>query len=167
MKLINLSKSFYISLTTVIVIFILDRITKLYVIYESENLLNNELFISKYLNITLIWNNGIAFGLFSLDQSYLYNILTAIISIITIIILIMIINSEGIKKYALLIILGGALGNLFDRVIYKAVPDFIDFHIAEFHWFIFNVADIFITIGVIFMIIFELNSNNKENNEQI
>ena len=167
MKLINLSKSFYISLITVLVIFILDRITKLYVIYESDKLLNNELFISKYLNITLIWNNGIAFGFFSLDQGNLYNVLTAIISIITIIILIMIINSRGIKKYALLIILGGALGNLFDRVIYKAVPDFIDFHIAEFHWFIFNVADIFITIGVIFMIIFELNSNNKENNEQI
>ena len=167
MKSVNLSKSFYISLITVLVIFILDRITKLYVIYESDKLLNNELFISKYLNITLIWNNGIAFGFFSLDQGNLYNILTAIISIITIIILIMIINSKGIKKYALLIILGGALGNLFDRVIYKAVPDFIDFHIAEFHWFIFNVADIFITIGVIFMIIFELNSNNKENNEQI
>lgn len=167
MKSVNLSKSFYISLITVLVIFILDRITKLYVIYESDKLLNNELFISKYLNITLIWNNGIAFGFFSLDQGNLYNVLTAIISIITIIILIMIINSRGIKKYALLIILGGALGNLFDRVIYKAVPDFIDFHIAEFHWFIFNVADIFITIGVIFMIIFELNSNNKENNEQI
>lgn len=167
MKSVNLSKSFYISLITVLVIFILDRITKLYVIYESDKLLNNELFISKYLNITLIWNNGIAFGFFSLDQGNLYNVLTAIISIITIIILIIIINSRGIKKYALLIILGGALGNLFDRVIYKAVPDFIDFHIAEFHWFIFNVADIFITIGVIFMIIFELNSNNKENNEQI
>ena len=167
MKSVNLSKSFYISLITVLVIFILDRITKLYVIYESDKLLNNELFISKYLNITLIWNNGIAFGFFSLDQGNLYNVLTATISIITIIILIIIINSRGIKKYALLIILGGALGNLFDRVIYKAVPDFIDFHIAEFHWFIFNVADIFITIGVIFMIIFELNSNNKENNEQI
>ena len=167
MKSVNLSKSFYISLITVLVIFILDRITKLYVIYESDKLLNNELFISKYLNITLIWNNGIAFGFFSLDQGNLYNVLTAIISIITIIILIIIINSRGIKKYALLIILGGALGNLFDRVIYKAVPDFIDFHIAEFHWFIFNVADIFITVGVIFMIIFELNSNNKENNEQI
>ena len=167
MKLINLSKNFYFSLTTVIVIFILDRITKLYIIYKSENLLNNELFISKYLNITLIWNNGIAFGLFSLDQGYLYNTLTAIISIITIIILIMIINSEGMKKYALLIILGGALGNLFDRVIYKAVPDFIDFHVEEFHWFIFNVADIFITIGVIFMVLIELSSNNKLTNDKI
>ena len=167
MKSVSLSKSFYTSLITVLVIFILDRITKLYVIYESDKLLNNELFISKYLNITLIWNNGIAFGFFSLDQGNLYNILTAIISIITLIILIMIINSRGIKKYALLIILGGALGNLFDRVIYKAVPDFIDFHIAEFHWFIFNVADIFITIGVIFMILLELNSNNIKNNEKI
>jgi signal peptidase II len=167
MKSVSLSKSFYISLTTVLVIFILDRITKLYVIYESDKLLTNELFISKYLNITLIWNNGIAFGFFSLDQGNLYNILTAIISIITIIILIMIINSKGIKKYALLIILGGALGNLFDRVTYKAVPDFIDFHAEEFHWFIFNVADIFITIGVIFMVLIELSSNNKQTNDKI
>jgi signal peptidase II len=79
----------------------------------------------------------------------------------------MIINNQGFKKYALLMILGGALGNLFDRIIYKAVPDFIDFHIAEFHWFIFNVADIFITIGVIFMVLIEINSNNQQNNEQI
>ena len=167
MSLINLSKNFYISLIIIISIFSLDRISKLYVIYESKKMYVKELYASKYLNITLIWNEGIAFGLFSFDQNNLYNLLTLIIVLITIVILIMIINSQGFKKYALLMILGGALGNLFDRIISKAVPDFIDFHIAEFHWFIFNVADIFITIGVIFMVLFELNSNNQQNNEQI
>ena len=167
MNLINLSKNFYISLIIIISIFALDRITKLYVIYESKKVYVTELYTSKYLNITLIWNEGIAFGLFSFDQDNLYNLLTLIIALIAIVILIMIINNQGFKKYALLMILGGALGNLFDRIIYKAVPDFIDFHIAEFHWFIFNIADIFITIGVIFMVLFELNSNNQQNNEHI
>ena len=79
----------------------------------------------------------------------------------------MIIKSEGIKKYALSMIIGGALGNFYDRIIFKAVPDFIDFHIGGFHWFVFNVADIFITLGVIFMILFELFTKNNENHEQI
>jgi signal peptidase II len=167
MNLINLSKNFYISLIIIISIFALDRISKLYVIYESKKVYAAELYVSKYLNITLIWNEGIAFGLFSFDQNNLYSLLTLIISLIIIVILIMIINSQGVKKYALLMILGGALGNLFDRIIFKAVPDFIDFHIAGFHWFIFNVADVFITIGVIFMVLFELNSNDQKINEQI
>ena len=167
MNLIYLSKNFYISLIVIILIFGLDRISKLYVIYESKKIYATELYVSKYLNINLMWNEGIAFGLFSFNQNNLYNLLTLIITFITIIILIMIINSQGIKKYALLMILGGAIGNLFDRIIYKAVPDFIDFHIAEFHWFIFNLADIFITIGVIFMVLIEINSNNQQNNEQI
>ena len=167
MNLNNLSKNFYISLIIVTSIFALDRISKLYVIYESKKINANELYVSKYLNITLLWNEGIAFGLFSFNQNNLYNLLTLIILLIVIVILKMINKSQGIKKHALLMILGGALGNLFDRIIYKAVPDFIDFHVAEFHWFIFNTADIFITIGVIFMILIELNSNNKQNNEQI
>ena len=167
MNVINLSKNFYISLIIIISIFTLDRISKLYVIYETKKVYATELYASKYLNISLIWNEGIAFGLFSFDQNNLYNLLTLIILLIIIVILIMIIKSQGFKKYALLMILGGALGNLFDRIIYQAVPDFIDFHIAEFHWFIFNVADIFITIGVIFMVLIEINSNNQQNNEQI
>ena len=74
----------------------------------------------------------------------------------------MTIKSYGFKKYSLLMILGGALGNVFDRLYYKAVPDFIDFHIGNFHWFIFNVADIFITIGIIFMVIIELFNKNQK-----
>ena len=71
-------------------------------------------------------------------------------------------NSDLISRYALLLVLGGALGNFFDRLFYKAVPDFIDFHVGNFHWFIFNIADIFITVGVLFLIFIEIIGNNKK-----
>ena len=160
----NLTKNFYINLFIIFSIFIIDRITKIYVIGVNSKNSYEDLYSSKFLNINLIWNEGIAFGLFSFNQNNLYNLLTLIISIIVIVILKMIINSYGIKKYGLMMIFGGALGNLFDRIFYKAVPDFIDFHIGEFHWFVFNVADIFITIGVIIMILFEsiLNEQKKK-----
>ena len=112
--------------------------------------------MSKYLNISLVWNEGIAFGLLSFDHKYFYNFLTILIIIIAIIIFIMIWKHEGFKRYPLLMIFGGALGNLYDRIFYKAVPDFIDFHVGNFHWFIFNIADIFITLGVICLIYDEL-----------
>ena len=166
MILKKFTKNFYIEIIFIIFIFLFDRFSKIYVInfYKKNN--SSELFESKFLNINLIWNEGIAFGLFSFDKSNLYNILTLIIFLVIFTVLVMIIKSEGIKRYSLLMIFGGALGNFYDRVIYKAVPDFIDLHIAEFHWFIFNVADIFITIGVIFMILYELFGNNKDHNEQ-
>ena len=161
-----LSKNFYISIIFVTLIFGLDRISKIYVISLSNKALVSELFSSKFLNINLIWNEGIAFGLFSFDQYYLYNFLTLIILIVILIVVIMIIKNKGLKKFSLLMIFGGAIGNLYDRIFFKAVPDFIDFHIGEFHWFVFNLADIFITIGVIFMILMELIDNNKDNNDK-
>ena len=163
----NLTKNFYINLFIIFSIFIIDRITKIYVIGVNSKNSYEDLYSSKFLNINLVWNEGIAFGLFSFSQNNLYNLLTLIISIIVIVILKMIINSYGIKKYGLMMIFGGALGNLFDRIFYKAVPDFIDFHIGEFHWFVFNVADIFITIGVIIMILFEAIFNEQKKNEHI
>ena len=155
-----------ISLT--FLIFLLDRVSKIYVINLDKKLSGSEIFLSKYLNISLIWNEGIAFGLLSFDQDHLYNILTLLIILIIFFIFVMIIKSSGIKKYALLMILGGAFGNIFDRIIYRAVPDFIDFHIGDFHWFIFNVADIFITLGVVFMILLEFidNGNNNVNKQK-
>jgi signal peptidase II len=161
-----LSKNFYISIIFVTLIFGLDRISKIYVISLSDKALVSELFSSKFLNINLIWNEGIAFGLFSYDQHYLYNFLTLIILIVVLIVFIMTIKSKGLKKFSLLMIFGGATGNLYDRIFFKAVPDFIDFHIGEFHWFVFNLADIFISIGVIFMILIELIDNNKTNNDK-
>ena len=140
----NIKNFFYISLIIPIFIFILDRISKIYVINLSKSSLDKELFSSKFLNITLIWNEGIAFGLFSFNQDYFYNLLTLIILFVVFFVLMMAIKNKGNQKYALLMILGGAIGNLYDRVFFKAVPDFIDFHIGEFHCIVFNVADIFI-----------------------
>ena len=157
-----LSKSFIISSLLVFSIFLLDRLSKIYVIFIDNKFSGSEIFSSKFLNIILIWNEGIAFGLLSFNEKIFYNLLTFIIFIIILIIFFMVIKSYGLKKYSLLMILGGAIGNVYDRIFYGAVPDFIDFHIGNFHWFIFNVADIFISIGVIFMILIEIIGNKKK-----
>ena len=157
-----LSKNFYISFSIVALIYFLDRLSKIYVIQLDKNNLGSDIFNSAYLNIVLIWNKGIAFGLLSFSESYLYNIISLIIAIIIIILVIMSLKSQGLKRYSLLMIVGGALGNLHDRLFFNAVPDFIDFHIGNFHWFIFNVSDIFITLGVISMIFLELFDNKNE-----
>ena len=162
MSILSNSKNFYINLITILSIFILDRLTKLYVIYLDKINSGSEIFSSKFLNIYLIWNEGIAFGLFSSNESSLYNFLTLFILIIILVILYMMTKSSGLKKYSLLMILGGAIGNVFDRIIYKAVPDFIDFHVGNFHWFIFNVSDIFISIGVIIIVILEIIDKPKK-----
>jgi len=157
-----LSKNFYISFSIVALIYFLDRLSKIYVIQLDKNNLGSDIFNSAYLNIVLIWNKGIAFGLLSFNESYLYNIISLIIAIIIIVLVIMSLKSQGSKRYSLLMIVGGALGNLHDRIFFNAVPDFIDFHIGNFHWFIFNVSDIFITLGVISMIVLELLDNKIE-----
>ena len=163
----NLGKNFLINLFLVFLIFLFDRLSKIYVIFIDNKFSGSEIFSSKFLNIVLIWNEGIAFGLLSFNEKIFYNLLTFIILIIILIIFFMVIKSYGLKKYSLLMILGGALGNVYDRIFYGAVPDFIDFHVGNFHWFIFNVADIFITLGVIFMIIIEITGNNKNKKYEI
>ena len=156
-----LSKKFYISFSIVSLIYLIDRLSKIYIIWLDKNNLGSDIFNSAYLNIILIWNKGIAFGLLSFSKTYLYNILSLIILIIILILIAMSLKSDGFKKYSLLLIVGGALGNLHDRIFFNAVPDFIDFHVGNFHWFVFNIADIFISLGVIFMILFEFTDNNK------
>jgi len=158
-----LSKNFYISFSLVILVYLLDRLTKIFVIQLDKNNVGSDIFNSTYLNIVLIWNKGIAFGLFSFNEAYFYNILTLVITIIIFILIFMSSKSVGFKKYSLLMIIGGALGNLHDRIFSKAVPDFIDLHVNNFHWFIFNVSDIFITLGVISLIVLEIVPNKKEN----
>ncbi len=161
MFLNKLNKNFIINLSLILLIFLIDRLSKIYIIHLDKKFPGSEIFSSQFLNINLIWNEGIAFGLFSFDDTKLYNILTILILVIILVIIFMTSKSEGLKKYSLLMILGGALGNFFDRIIYNAVPDFIDFHIGNFHWFIFNVSDIFISIGVILMIIMEISHKPK------
>ncbi len=156
-----LNKNFVINFLIILSIFALDRFSKIYVIFQNKKNLSTELFESKYLNIDLIWNEGIAFGLLSFDQKLYYNLLTGLICLITLIILWMIIKTKGLEKLAFMIVFGGSLGNIFDRLYYSSVPDFIDIHIGNFHWFIFNVADIFITLGVILLITLEIFSKKK------
>ena len=159
------SKNFYVYLFFVFFIFISDRLSKIYIINESLKNLDNFILKSTYLNIRLIWNEGIAFGLLSFDDKVLYHTLSILILIIILTIIYMIIKSNGSKKFSLILILGGALGNFYDRIAYGAVPDFIDFHLNGFHWFIFNIADIFISIGVFALIILEIfDKKNHEKN---
>ena len=161
----NLKKKL-INLILIASIFAVDRISKIYIIkiFELENKV--DIYLTENLNFYLIWNKGIAFGLFSFNESFIYNIITGIIIIICIVVTVMIYVNSGLKVFSLIFVLGGALGNLFDRMYYSAVPDFIDFHINGFHWFVFNVADIFITLGIICLIFDEIFVNNK-NNEKI
>lgn len=161
MKFINNKKKLYLSLLIVFLVYILDRITKIYVLHLSQGNFANEIYSSKYLNIFPIWNKGISFGLLSFDKTNLYHLLSIFISIIIFVLIIMAIKSESLKRLSLLIVIGGALGNLYDRLKYNGVLDFIDFHVGNFHWFIFNVADIFITLGIIIMILIEFNGKKR------
>ena len=163
---INFKKAL-LNTVIVLVIFLTDRFFKIYIIKIAELENAVDIYLNSYLNFYLIWNKGIAFGLFSFDEKYVYNMITLIIVTITIIVLIMMSKSEGLKKYSLLFVFGGSLGNLFDRIYYNAVPDFIDFHINNFHWFVFNVADIFISLGIMCLIFDEIFINNKKNEKNI
>lgn len=162
MILTRTAKEFYKNILIVSVIFIIDRVSKLYVMNLSKLNSDIEIFSSSFLNIILIWNKGAAFGLFSFNEGDLYNIFSGFILLVIIIVLILVFKSKGIKRLSYLLVFGGAIGNFYDRIIYKAVPDFIDFHVGNFHWFVFNVADIFISIGVLCLILLELFYKNYE-----
>ena len=161
MNLKKYNHNIFIDFIFLLTIFLSDRLTKLYVIYLDENLGNSEIYLSKFFNIQLIWNDGIAFGLFAFNDNFYYNSLTGIIITVTLIIFFFMLKTKGIEKYCFMMIFGGSLGNLFDRLYYSAVPDFIDIHYENFHWFIFNVADIFISLGVILLIILEFLDKKK------
>ena len=145
----------------VTLVFLLDRISKIKII--NHQLDNDRVYINDFINLDLVWNTGIGFGLLSSNSSLIYNSITALIGIILIIIVFMIIKSNLFEKILYSLILGGALGNLYDRMVYFAVPDFIDIHYQRFHWFTFNIADIFITIGIFLLIIKELFLKNEKN----
>ena len=140
----------------VLILFCIDRFSKIYVIELAEKTDITEVYLTSFLNSYLVWNTGIAFGLFSLSNELTYNLFTTLIVLINLIIIYLVTITKDFRKYFFLLILGGSFGNLFDRLYYGSVPDFIDFHIGNFHWFIFNIADIFITVGVICLILAEL-----------
>ena len=159
----NNLKKFFLSLIIISVIFSFDRISKLYILNLAEGEKYIDIYFNSFLNFHLIWNTGVGFGLFSSETSFYYNLITLLIVLINIIILMMVIKSQDYKLFFFLMILGGSFSNLFDRIYYQAVPDFIDIHYGNFHWFVFNVADIFITLGIACLIIVEFILNNKKN----
>jgi signal peptidase II len=159
-------KNFFLNFIILITIFLIDRISKFYILKLAEMESSVDIYVTSYLNLFLIWNKGIAFGLLFMNESMHYNVITFMIGLIIITILFMMWKNDNIQRYFLALVAGGALGNLYDRIVYTAVPDFIDLHFHGFHWFIFNVADIFITVGVFCLILVELFFNNKITNEK-
>ena len=145
----------------ILAIFFFDRITKIYLINLQTGGVDIDFYIYSFLNFYLVWNTGIGFGLASMETNIYYHILTTIIVIINIGLMFFLAKSKGIYTYLIALIIGGSLGNLFDRIYYYAVPDFIDLHLGNYHWFIFNVADIFITAGIIGLITVELLKKEK------
>jgi signal peptidase II len=156
-------KNFFLNFIILITIFLIDRISKFYVLKLAEVEGSVDIYITPYLNLFLIWNKGVAFGLFAANGSMIYNAITVMIAFIVIVILFMMWKNDNIQRYFLALVAGGALGNFYDRALYTAVPDFIDLHFHGFHWFVFNVADIFISIGVFCLIFVEVFNNNITN----
>ena len=139
----------------ILVIFLLDRFSKIYLINLQETGINIDFYILPFLNFFLVWNTGIGFGIASIEANIFYHIITVIILVINFILIFFLLRAKGVSAYLLALIIGGSLGNLFDRIYYYAVPDFIDLHIHHFHWYVFNVADIFITLGIINLMFIE------------
>ena len=158
----KMSKKHLVDFFIIIFIFLIDRASKLLIISSPETYEKYGISVTSFLNFNLIWNEGVAFGLFSFNDKLYYNLLTIFICIITAVIIWLMFRSKRFEKFSYLMIIGGSFGNIFDRVFYSAVPDFIDIHINNFHWFIFNVADIFITLGIFCLIMLEILSKKKD-----
>ena len=155
------NKKRFVFFTLIILsICIFDQITKKFIIeYFDKN--NSTIFLTSFLNFDLIWNDGVAFGLLGFDNSSFYNLITLLIGLVIIIVFYFLFVTKNYVSFFYSIIAGGALGNFIDRIRFSAVPDFIDFHIGNYHWFVFNIADVFITLGVFCLIIDEILSKDK------
>ena len=145
-------------LSVISIIFFLDRYTKLFII---NNFTENTYYLNNYINLDLVWNTGIGFGLFSSNSDIIYNLTSLLIIMVIVCLIYFLIRSEKYEKIIYSIIVGGALGNFYDRMFFKAVPDFIDLHYKNFHWFTFNLADIFITLGIIAFLFKEIFKANQ------
>ena len=160
------NKKIIIYITLVLLVLALDRISKTIILNILDDVGRVDIYINSFFSLFLVWNKGIGFGLFSFDQNYIYNGITLFILTINLIIIYLIYKEKAPKTYFLAIILGGSCGNLFDRYYYSAVPDFIDLNYNGYHWFIFNVADIFITLGIICLILAEFLNYEKQNDKK-
>ena len=158
---LNYKKKVLFEIFFVFLIFAIDRVSKSIILHLSNITGEFQMTLTSYLNLSLIWNRGIAFGFFSFETNLYYNLISFLIGAIILLIIIISKKTKGIEKISFLMIIGGALGNLFDRFYYKSVIDFIDFSFQNFHWFIFNVSDIFISLGVIILILLEFKKKNE------
>ena len=153
------SKETIISILVIFFTFIFDRLTKTAIINHQLN--NQSIFVNDYLNFILVWNTGIGFGFFSQNANLYYHLISLVIFTVIIFLIYLVTKASFLEKIFFSLILGGAIGNFYDRIIYFAVPDFVDFHINNFHWFTFNIADIFITLGVIAILVKDLMQKKK------
>ena len=154
-------KKNYLGFVIILIAFILDRVSKILIINHSNTFGKLDMSLNPFLNLNLIWNEGIAFGLFSFDEKNYYNLLTFLIIGITLVLLWLMLRSSGLEKLGFASVIGGSFGNVSDRIFYSSVPDFIDLNYKGFHWFVFNVADIFITLGVLILIVCEFKKKEK------
>ena len=155
-------KIYLFYLILVLILFAIDRVTKIYILNIVDNVGVVNISINKFINLILVWNSGIGFGLIPTESRIIYNFISLVIILINILLIYFCISADKVRSIFFLIIIGGSLGNLFDRIYYSAVPDFIDFYYKDFHWFIFNFADIFISIGVFCLIFVELLEYKKK-----
>ena len=156
-----IKKQFILNFIIIFFVFFLDRISKIYILNLAENQEIIDITINPFLNIILVWNSGIGFGLLQFEESIIYNLITILILIINFVIIYLLFHSDKLQKILFSMILGGSFGNFYDRIYYSAVPDFIDLNYNGYHWFVFNVADIFISIGILGLIFIELFKKNK------
>ena len=145
----------------ILFLFFVDRLSKAYLLNLQSTGVDIDFYIFSFLNFYLVWNTGIGFGLASMESNIYYHLLTLIIAFINIGLIYFLIKSKSLYAYLIALVIGGSLGNLFDRIYYYAVPDFLDLHLGNYHWFIFNVADIFITVGIIGIMIVEIFKKNN------
>ena len=151
----------FLKLSIILIIFTLDRVSKTYIINLFNETQFNEIYLLKFININFIWNEGIAFGLLNFGNQSFYNLISSLIAIISLVILFLTFKNKNYSGYFFAMVLGGSIGNLYDRIKFSAVPDFIDLHYNNFHWFIFNIADIFITLGILCLIYDEVFLEKK------
>ena len=151
----------FLKLSIILIIFTLDRVSKTYIINFFNETQFNEIYLTKFININFIWNEGIAFGLLNFGNQLIYNLISSLIGIISLIILFLAFKNKNYSGYFFAMVFGGSIGNLYDRIKFSAVPDFIDLHYNNFHWFIFNIADIFISIGIFWLILVEIFYKKK------
>ena len=156
-----MKKKLTVNFVFILILFFIDRVSKFLIIKFNNETEEANIILTPFLNLNLVWNEGIAFGLLSFDDDLGYRLVTLFISIVILILFFMLYKAEKLNRVALIMVIGGATGNFFDRIYYSAVPDFVEIYYKSFHWFIFNVADIFITLGVFCLIYVELITKDK------